>query len=133
MSTKTLIILYFRTILLSGILFSLSSIAQNRTGGVWNRTILAGVTVSEIISVQFTLLFISDIVQLIVLKIITATLYDVEIVGNQWLLGLFCLMVYMTGSSIGIFVSILTNNLLVLNTAGMIIFFFGGCLCGGIW
>ncbi|CAG9805436.1 unnamed protein product [Chironomus riparius] len=131
---KTLIpALFIQAILLSGILFSLSSIAQSRTGGVWNRTIIAGVTVSEIISVQFTLLFISDIVQLIVLKIITATLYDGEIVGNQWILGFFCLMVYMTGSSIGIFVSILTNNLLILNTAGMVIFFFGGSLCGGMW
>ncbi|XP_070493805.1 uncharacterized protein [Chironomus tepperi] len=125
--------LFIQTIILSGILFSLSSIAQNRTGGVWNRTILAGVTVSEILSVQFALLFLSDLVQLIVLKIIVSTLFDHEPIGSQWLLGFFCLMVYMTGSSIGIFISILTNNLLVLNSAGLVIFFFGGCLCGGMW
>lgn len=71
--------------------------------------------------------------QLIVLKIIFAALFDVEMLGSQWLLGSFCILLYMTGSSIGMFVSILTHNLLILNSAGLIIFFFGGTLCGGIW
>ena len=119
--------------MLSGTLFSISSIAQSRIEGIWNRTLLAGVKTSEILLVHIITFVISAVIQVIVLKIASLILYDFDILGSQWLLGTYCLFMCLVGSAIGLFISIHTNNLLIVNSAGMLLFFMCGSQCGVFW
>lgn len=125
--------MHFRVLLLSGILFSISSVAQCRMEGIWNRTILAGVTTSEILAVQIFIMLIYDVIQVFMFKLAFIFLFDIKIMGNEWLLVLICLLICMAGSSLGLIVSIHTNNVAIVNSAGVIIFFTCGGLCGGFW
>lgn len=119
--------------MLSGTLFSISAIAQCRIEGIWNRTLLSGVKSSEILLAHIITFIISDVIQVIILKIAAVVLYDFNILGSQWTLGTLCLVMSFVGSSIGLFISILTNNLIIVNSAGMILFFACGSQCGVFW
>jgi len=94
---------------------------------------LAGVSTNEVLAVQFFILTISDVIQVLIFKIMVDFLFDAKIVGNGWIIGAVCLGIYMVGSSMGLFISIHTNNLYIVNSAGILIFFLCAFLCGGIW
>ena len=119
--------------MLSGTLFSISSISQSRIDGIWNRTLLAGVKTSEILLVHIVTFIIADVIQVISLKIASIVLFDFVILGSQWLLGALCLTMCFVGSAIGLFISIKTNNLLIVNSAGMLVFFLFGLQAGLFW
>ncbi|CAG9805437.1 unnamed protein product [Chironomus riparius] len=125
--------LFSQVLLLCGILFSISSISQSRIEGIWNRTILAGVTTSEILAVQLFIQLINDIFQVVVFKLLFKVLFDIKIEGNDLLLGVIYLLLCIAGSCIGLFVSLHTNNFAVVNSAGTLVFFTCGGLCGGFW
>ncbi|KAL7037053.1 hypothetical protein ACKWTF_009054 [Chironomus riparius] len=116
-----------------GILFSISCIAQSRIEGVWNRTMLAGVSTNEVLAVQFFILSISNVIQVLIFKIFFHIFFDTKIIGNSWLLGTVCIGMYMVGTSMGLFISIYTNNIYIVNSAGVMISLSCGFLCGGIW
>jgi len=119
--------------MLSGTLFSISAIAQSRTEGIWNRTLLSGVKTSEILLAHIITFIISDVIQVIVFKIASVILYDFDILGSQWTLGCLCLLMCIVGSCIGLLISIFTNNVLFVNSAGMMVFFACGSQCGIYW
>ncbi|KAL7037052.1 hypothetical protein ACKWTF_009053 [Chironomus riparius] len=125
--------LFSQVLLLCGILFSISSISQSRIEGIWNRTILAGVTTSEILAVQLFIQLINDIFQVVVFILLFKVLFDIKIEGNELLLGVIYLLLCIAGSCIGLFVSLHTNNFAVVNSAGTLVFFTCGGLCGGFW
>lgn len=94
---------------------------------------LAGVSTNEVLAVQFFILTISDIIQVLIFKKMVDFLFGSKIVGNGWMLAAVCLGIYIVGSSMGLFISIHTNNFYIVNSAGVLIFFLCGFLCGGIW
>ncbi|XP_070493794.1 ABC transporter G family member 23-like [Chironomus tepperi] len=120
-------------LLLSGILFSISSFGQCRIEGIWNRTILAGVTTSEILTVQMFILLIFDILQVFVYDLSFKVLYDIKILGDELALWLIYLLLCVVGTCIGLLISIHTNNVAIVNSAGIIIFFTCGGLAGLVW
>ncbi|XP_070493446.1 ABC transporter G family member 20-like isoform X2 [Chironomus tepperi] len=125
--------LFSQILLLCGILFSISSIGQCRIEGIWNRTILAGVTTSEILTVQLFILLIFDVFQVFVYDLSFKVLYDIKILGDELALGVICLLLCVVGTCIGLLISIHTNNFAIVNSAGVVIFFTCGGLCGGFW
>jgi hypothetical protein len=67
------------------------------------------------------------------IKIATIFLLDIPIIGNQWLLGVFCLVLYIAGNSIGLFISVFTNNVNILNSAGIMAMFTFTIISGILW
>ncbi|XP_070493900.1 ABC transporter G family member 20-like [Chironomus tepperi] len=120
-------------ILLGGILFSISCLSQSRVEGIWNRTLLTGVKTSEVMLSNIIILLVCDLIEIIALKIGTIYLVDLPIIGNQLTLGLLCLCLYMAGNSIGLFISVLTNNIVILNSSGVLIVVANITLCGVAW
>ena len=119
--------------MLGGIIFSISCLSQNRIEGIWNRTLLAGVKSSEVLFSHIIILIFCDLIEIFVLKIATIFLLDIPIIGNQFLLGLLCLVLYMAGNSIGLLISVFTNNVAILNSAGLMIVFSSTIMCGVFW
>jgi hypothetical protein len=78
-------------------------------------------------------MLINDVIQVIVFKLSFLFLFNIKIVGNEWLLVLICLLLCMSGGALGLLVSIHINNVAVVNSAGVLIFFTCGALCGGYW
>ncbi|CAG9805440.1 unnamed protein product [Chironomus riparius] len=125
--------LFALAIMLGGILFSISSLSQNRIEGIWNRTLLAGVKTSEVLFSHVIILIFCDLIEIFVLKIATIFLLKSPIIGNQLLLGLFCLVLYMAGNSIGLFISVFTNNVAVLNSSGIMVVIAFTLSSGVVW
>jgi hypothetical protein len=119
--------------MLSGILFSVSSIGQNRIEGIWNRTILAGVKTSEILVVNIFILLVNDVLQVLIFNASFKVIFDMKVEGNELALGLIYFLLCVTGNSIGLTITILTNSFSVISSAGIVIFFICGGLGGGFW
>ena len=119
--------------MLAGMLFSISSISQNRLEGIWNRTLLSGVTASEVLLTHSFILIICDVIEIIILKITTIFLIDAPIIGSQWLLGILFLVMYMMGNSIGLLISVLTNNSNIISFAGTFVSFSCAMASGAVW
>lgn len=100
---------------------------------MWNRTLLAGVTTSEILLVYVFMFIIIDILQMLALKSTMMLLYDLSIIGSELHIGMFALMIYMVGSSFGLLTSIYTNKVLAINCAGVLVFAICGTLSGSFW
>ena len=94
---------------------------------------LAGVSTNEVLAVQFFILTISNVIQVLIFKMFVGFLFDTKIVGTSWLLGTVCIGMYMVGTSVGLFISIYTNNIYIVNSAGIMISVSCGFLCGGTW
>ena len=94
---------------------------------------LAGVSTNEVLVVQFFILTLSNVIQVLIFKMFVDILFDTKIVGNGWLLGAASIGIYMVGSSIGLFISIYTKSIYVVNYSGIMITLSCGFLCGGTW
>ena len=90
--------------------FSCFAIAQSRIDGVWNRTLLAGVKVSEIFITQLILSCI--VVTISFMETITVAILTVDIVvlGQFYLLFIIGFLVCLTGSILGIALSATTDD-----------------------
>jgi ABC-type multidrug transport system permease subunit len=119
--------------MMTAVLFSISCLSQNRVEGIWNRTLLAGVTTSEVLFAHVVILLFCGLIEITIVKIATIFLLDIPIIGNQWLLGIFCLVLSLTGSSLGLLISVFTNNVALLNSAGVMVMITFTYLCGFIW
>lgn len=95
--------------------------------------LLAGVTTSEILFVFIIMFIIINLLQVFALKISMMILYDFVIVGSEWYIGIFALMICMVGSCMGLLISIHTNSIAIINSSGIAIFTFFGTVCGAFW
>lgn len=114
-------------------IFASFSIAQSRMEGVWNRSLLAGVKVTEIV--------LANVIQCAFVSIIMAAqmilglyaLTDIEVIGNMWMVVYMIVACTFNGYLLGFFISILTESFLVINGLISAQAFYGVMITGVIW
>ncbi|KAG5667406.1 hypothetical protein PVAND_015387 [Polypedilum vanderplanki] len=107
------------------IIFSINLISQSRYEGIWNRSLLCGVRIYEIISIYIIECFCISILLLLEI-LITLKYLQVNIEEHFWIVCFVIFEVSQIGFFLGFFISILTDDALI---SGL---FFGGILCSGV-
>jgi ABC-type multidrug transport system permease subunit len=124
---------FFSIAFLNSLCFTSVSIAQNRLGGIWNRTILSGVSPLEILLVQIIISFFVVFISLIEIFLIAYYIIDITIIGSAFALICILFLVNTTGAFCGILLSTIADDIKIVSTSSLA---FGQIImniCGAMW
>lgn len=95
--------------------FVATGIIADRAEGMWNRTLLAGVRVSEILSAQIGLYAFLMLFYLLEVIVVASIVFKFIINGSIFLLCALLVMQMLTGIFFGIFLAVLFPKLVTVN------------------
>nr|XP_022905336.1 ABC transporter G family member 20-like isoform X2 [Onthophagus taurus] len=110
-----------------------SVIIQDRSEGVWDRSIVAGVTSAEIILTHFMTQSFIVCFQVIEVVIIAFVVYQIEYVGNLFLIALMIFLQGIGGMVCGFWISVVSKNQSMASILCTGMFFPVFLLCGMLW
>ncbi|XP_022905337.1 ABC transporter G family member 20-like [Onthophagus taurus] len=110
-----------------------SIMIQDRLEGVWDRSIVAGVSSVEIVLTHFITQFIIICIQVIEVMIITFLFYKIEYVGNIALITFMVVLQGVCGMVFGFWISIISENHNMANIIATGTFYPIILLCGLVW
>ncbi|XP_017786452.1 PREDICTED: ABC transporter G family member 23-like [Nicrophorus vespilloides] len=108
-------------------------IVTDRLEGVWDRSIVAGVTSLEIVLTHFMSQFVLVFIQTTELVILTFLVFGIDYIGQMWIIFLCVLLQGLTGMVFGFWVSVVSNSHSAANIFSTGIFYPMIILCGMIW
>lgn len=108
-------------------------IVTDRQEGVWDRSIVAGVTSLEIVVTHFATQFCLVVLQTCELIVLTFVIYDKDFEGDMWLIFLFTLFQGVVGMVFGFWISVVSDNHTAANIVCTGMFYPMIVLCGLVW
>jgi ABC-type polysaccharide/polyol phosphate export permease len=113
-------------------IFALLIVSDTRISGVWNRTILCGVRMSEIILASF----IECLLIAFVLAVSMTSglhIYDVEIAGSTFVVFVMMMEIAVVGFMLGFFISIIFDKFQASSGVGQLILVISVFTVGIFW
>ncbi|VEN54162.1 unnamed protein product [Callosobruchus maculatus] len=116
-----------------GAMMTSQTIITDRHDGVWDRSTVAGVTSLEITLTHFLLQASVSLVQALELIVMAFAVFQMEYIGQMWLIFLIVYMQGICGMSYGFWVSVISSDHSMANTILTGIFLPMMLLCGLMW
>lgn len=110
-----------------------SIIITDRLEGVWDRSIVAGVSSLEILITHFVTQFLLIVIQTGIILIVTFAIYQTEFIGNFATIIVIILLQGGCGMAFGFFVSVVSNSHSMANIVTSGSFYPMILTCGLIW
>ncbi|KAL0276662.1 UNVERIFIED_CONTAM: hypothetical protein PYX00_004185 [Menopon gallinae] len=112
---------------------STSAITTERTEGIWERTIVAGVSPTEILIFHTITLSLVSIVQILEIFVLTFTIFDMDCEGDKLTVFFLVYIQSIAGITFGICVSVITKTVTEANYASVGLFYPFITLTGCFW
>lgn len=125
--------IFHRAIFLCSITTTSNCLTASRDEGVWNRTLLAGVKVSEILVTHLAVLTCQNLFQILEIIFISGLLIEPSVFDNFMMILVLFMSIATVGSSYALLVSILVENFLALSMVNVTVFMPIMVLSGTIW
>lgn len=106
---------YFRMAFFGAAGVAVASFVNDRKEGFWNRSLMAGVTASEMIVAQISIHSVMVLIQVLEMVLTAGYLLHFTIKGSLSLVLTILALYSWTGLFLGLFVSILSSSLMVGN------------------
>ncbi|KAG5679849.1 hypothetical protein PVAND_009386 [Polypedilum vanderplanki] len=93
---------------------SVLSIYEFRGQGIWNRSVINGMKISEIVLAQLILFYCNTFIIIIEMLLVIKFVLKIEILGSIWLVAFMIYQASMGGYIVGFLTSILVDDIFVL-------------------